>query len=66
MRQNPIESLLKLQVEEVTLVQSGNREIVHPEKVKIGQIIQIKPGEKVALDGILINITVKVQTFCKL
>lgn len=50
-----IESLLKLQVEEVTLIESGNRKIVHPEKVKIGQVIQIKSGEKVALDGRLIS-----------
>jgi len=57
-----IESLLKLQVEEVTLVQSGNREIVPPEKVKIGQIIQIKPGEKVALDGKLITINASFNT----
>lgn len=50
-----IEALLKLQVEEVTLVEDGKRRIVHPEKVKIGQIIQIKPGEKIALDGKLIT-----------
>lgn len=50
-----IEALLKLQVEEVTLIEDGKRRIVHPENVKLGQIIQIKPGEKIALDGKLIT-----------
>jgi len=50
-----IEALLKLQVEEVTLIEDGKRRIVHPENVKVGQIIQIKPGEKIALDGKLLT-----------
>lgn len=50
-----IEALLKLQVEEVTLIEDGERRIVHPENVKVGQIIQIKPGEKIALDGKLLT-----------
>jgi len=50
-----IEALLKLQVEEVTLIEDGKRRIMHPENVKVGQIIQIKPGEKIALDGKLIT-----------
>lgn len=50
-----IEALLKLQVEEVTLIEGGKRKIVHPENVKVGQTIQIKPGEKIALDGKLIT-----------
>lgn len=50
-----IEALLKLQVEEVTLIEDGKRRIIHPENVRVGQIIQIKPGEKIALDGKLIT-----------
>lgn len=50
-----IEALLKLQVEEVTLIEDGKRRIIHPENVREGQIIQIKPGEKIALDGKLIT-----------
>lgn len=57
-----IEALLKLQVEEVTLVEDGKRRIVHPEKVKIGQIIQIKPGDKIALDGKLITANASFNT----
>lgn len=50
-----IESLLKLQVEEVTVLNNGETAIKHPKEVEIGQIIQIKSGEKVALDGELLT-----------
>lgn len=50
-----IESLLKVQVEEVTVLENGNATIKHPREVEIGQIIQTKPGEKIALDGLLIS-----------
>jgi len=50
-----IEALLKVQVEEVVVLEKGNTVIKHPKEVKIGQIIQTKPGEKIALDGKLIS-----------
>lgn len=50
-----IESLLKLQVEEVTVLSNGKVDIKHPKEVEIGQVIQVKPGEKVALDGELLT-----------
>lgn len=50
-----IESLLELQVEEVTLLEDGKAKIVHPADIEIGQTIQIRAGEKVALDGILMS-----------
>lgn len=50
-----IESLLQLQVEEVTVVDDGNTQVKHPKDVQIGQVIQVKPGEKVALDGELLT-----------
>jgi len=46
-----IESLLKLQVEEVTVIKDGKTFVTHPKEVGVGQIIQVKPGEKVPLDG---------------
>lgn len=46
-----IESLLKLQVEEVTVIKDGKTFVSHPKDVEIGQVIQVKPGEKVPLDG---------------
>jgi Cd2+/Zn2+-exporting ATPase len=50
-----IEALLKVQVEEVTVLERGNAIIKHPSEVEVGQIIQTKPGEKIALDGLLIS-----------
>lgn len=50
-----IEALLKVQVEEVTVLENGNAVIKHPREVEVGQIIQTKPGEKIALDGDLIS-----------
>ena len=50
-----IEALLKVQVEEVTVLENGNAVIKHPSDVRVGQTIQTKPGEKIALDGDLIS-----------
>jgi Zn2+/Cd2+-exporting ATPase len=48
-----IEALLKLQVEEVTVIEDGQPLVKHPQDITIGQIIRVKAGEKVALDGTL-------------
>ena len=50
-----IESLLKLQLEEVTVLENGKSIIMHPKEVVIDQTILIKLGEKVALDGELLT-----------
>lgn len=50
-----IESLLKVQVEEVSVLENGKFVTMHPKDVEIGQIIQAKSGQKIALDGELIS-----------
>lgn len=50
-----IESLLKVQVEEVTVFENDKAIVKHPREVEVGQIIQVKPGAKIALDGELIS-----------
>lgn len=51
-----IEDLLKVQVEEVSVLMTDNRiNIKHPSQVETGSLIQVKPGEKLALDGELIT-----------
>ena len=50
-----IESLLKLQIEEVNVLENGTTVIKHPKNVKLGEIIKVKSGEKVALDGELLT-----------
>ena len=50
-----IEALLKVQVEEVSVLENGKLVTMHPKDVEIGQIIQVKPGQKIALDGALVS-----------
>jgi Cd2+/Zn2+-exporting ATPase len=50
-----IESLLKVQINEVIVLENEKQVTIHPKNVKIGQTIQVKPGQKIALDGILIS-----------
>lgn len=51
-----IEGLLKIQTEQVTVVYPDkSTAILHPSKVVVNSVIQLKPGEKVALDGELIS-----------
>ena len=51
-----IEALLKVQAEEVTVMEPDKTlKVVHPSAVAVGSTIQLRPGEKVALDGVLIS-----------
>lgn len=50
-----IEALLKVQVEQVTVLENNKQVTKHPKEVDLEQIIVIKSGEKVALDGELIS-----------
>ncbi|MGJ1418527.1 heavy metal translocating P-type ATPase [Sphingobacterium spiritivorum] len=48
-----IKALLDVRPEQVTVIRDGKELAVHPNQVAIDEIIRIKAGEKVALDGIL-------------
>lgn len=50
-----IKSLLDQRPDEVTILKDGKSEIVKAEKVNIGEIIQLKSGEKLGLDGELLS-----------
>ncbi len=50
-----IKALLDIRPDEVTVLRNGKSEVTDPSKVQLGESIQIKPGEKVALDGELIS-----------
>lgn len=50
-----IKELIDNRPEEVSLVTKGNVSVVNPKDVRIGDVIQIKVGEKVALDGEIIS-----------
>lgn len=46
-----IKALLDIRPDEVTVIRNGSAQVVDPKEVQIGETIQVKPGEKVALDG---------------
>lgn len=50
-----IKALLDIRPDEVTVLRDGKSVVTNPSKVQLGESIQIKPGEKVALDGELIS-----------
>ena len=48
-----IKALLDVRPEAVAVLRNGSTETVHPKDVEVGEVIQVKSGEKVALDGTL-------------
>lgn len=50
-----IKALLDIRPDAVDVIRGGKIKTVAPVDVAIGETIQIKPGEKVALDGILLS-----------
>jgi Cd2+/Zn2+-exporting ATPase len=46
-----IKALLDIRPEEVTVLRDGRSQVIHPNKIQVDEIIQVKAGEKVALDG---------------
>lgn len=52
---NNIKSLLDQRPDEVTILTDGQSRLIKAEEAKIGDLIQLKPGEKLGLDGELIS-----------
>jgi Cd2+/Zn2+-exporting ATPase len=50
-----IKALLDIRPDAVDVIREGNVRRVAPAEVVIDEVIQIKPGEKVALDGVLLS-----------
>ena len=48
-----IKALLDIRPDEVNVMRDGQSKRVHSSEVQLDEIIQMKPGEKVALDGVL-------------
>jgi len=48
-----IQKLLKLQAKTATVLRSGKEEKVPIEEVKVGDIVIVKPGEKIPVDGVI-------------
>ena len=48
-----IRALLEIQATAVTVLRDGQPVVLKPEEVRVGDVIEVRPGEKVALDGTL-------------
>jgi len=50
-----IKALLDVRPDEVTVIRNGSLVVADPSIIELGETIQVKPGEKVALDGELLS-----------
>ena len=50
-----ISALMDIRPDTATVIRDGKKIVVSPEEVEIGEIIEVKPGERVPLDGIIIE-----------
>lgn len=50
-----IKALLDIRPDQVTVIRNGTTARIHSNEVRLGEIIQVKSGEKVGLDGELIS-----------
>lgn len=50
-----IAELMSIRPDAATVEQDGKEVTLSPEEVKVGQILVVRPGEKIALDGIIIE-----------
>jgi len=57
-----IKSLLDQRPDEVTVLRNNQPQTVKAESVNIGEIIQLKSGEKLGLDGVLLSETASFNT----
>jgi Cd2+/Zn2+-exporting ATPase len=57
-----IKALLDIRPDEVTVIRNGNPQVVNPKEIIVDEIIQVKPSEKVALDGELVSASASFNT----
>ena len=57
-----IKSLLDIRPEKASVIRNGIEEQVDPQDIEIDEVFIVRPGEKVALDGNVINGTCNIST----
>lgn len=50
-----IKSLMDIRPDHANVVRNGKTETINPEDVKIGEVIEVRPGERVPLDGFVVE-----------
>ncbi len=57
-----IKSLMEFRPDKAAVVRGGKTEVVSPDEVKPGDVIEVKPGERVPLDGTLQSCSAEFNT----
>ena len=57
-----IAALMDIAPESAVVLRSGNEEEVSPDEVQVGEIILVRPGEKIPLDGLILEGRTAVNT----
>ncbi len=57
-----ISALMDIRPDSANVLRDGNEVNVSPDEVKVGEIIIVRPGEKIPLDGVIIEGTTTVNT----
>ena len=50
-----IQTLLEYAPDEARVIRDGLEEIIDPEEIEVGEIIIVRPGEKIPLDGLILE-----------
>ena len=57
-----IAQLMDLRPDSAAVYRDGGYVTVHPENIQVGEVIQVKPGEKIPLDGTVLEGTAMLDT----
>lgn len=57
-----IKALLDVRPDKASIYDNGRYKTVHPEEVEVGSKVQVKVGEKIPLDGILLSDSTRLNT----
>ena len=57
-----IGDLMDIRPESACVIKEGKKVILDPSLVKIGDILEVNPGEKIALDGVVVNGASSINT----
>ena len=57
-----IAGLMDIRPDRATVVRGGTEETVKPEEVAVGELIRIRPGERIPLDGVIVSGKTTVHT----
>lgn len=57
-----IAALMDIRPDEAVVLRGGAEQTVSPEEVEVGEIILVRPGERIALDGVIVEGATTVNT----